>query len=111
MLSVFVHGVSATPLSSLYARHVQTTTLAEEREGTFTGLFDGDPNGADRITPAELALALASGSPPIVLDVRSRAQYEADDIQIPTSIRVQPDQIEDWATTASKQYTIVAYCT
>jgi NhaP-type Na+/H+ or K+/H+ antiporter len=111
VVSVLVHGVSATPLAWLYARHVQSTTLAEERESTFTGLFDDDPNGIDRITPAELAAALAGPTPPVILDVRSRAQYDDDDTQIPTSLRVQPDRIEEWATSASKTHTVIAYCT
>lgn len=111
VVSVVVHGMSATPLSAWYGRRIEATTYAEEREGTFTGLFEADPNAVERITPAQLVEMLASDAPPLLLDVRSRSQYEADDTQIPGSIRVEPDRIEDWMTTASKEYTIVAYCT
>jgi NhaP-type Na+/H+ or K+/H+ antiporter len=111
VVSVIAHGVTATPLGALYGRRTEQRTLAEERESTFTGLFEPNPNGLTRITPAQLAAELASEHPPIVLDVRSRAQYESDNTQIPGSIRVVPDRVEDWANTASKEYTIVAYCT
>src|SRR5690606_30685278 len=42
VVSVVVHGMSATPLSNWYGRKVASSqiTLAEEREGTFVGLFE-----------------------------------------------------------------------
>jgi NhaP-type Na+/H+ or K+/H+ antiporter len=111
VVSVVVHGVTATPLAAWYGRRTEAITLEEERESTFYGLFEGDPTGIRRITPAELAAQLAGDHPPIVLDVRSRSAYDAADTQIPGSVRVEPDLIEEWAGTASKEYTIVAYCT
>jgi rhodanese-related sulfurtransferase len=113
VVSVIAHGVSATPLASVYARRVAVAplTLAEERESTFVGLFEPDADEIKRITPAELATQLAGQNPPIVLDVRSRAHYESDEGQIPGSIRVLPDQIEEWASNAPKDRPIVAYCT
>jgi rhodanese-related sulfurtransferase len=47
----------------------------------------------------------------VVLDVRWRAEYEADDGQIPGSIRVLPDQIGAWASTAERTRPVVTYCT
>ncbi len=113
VVSVIAHGITATPLAAVYAGQVARAqlTLAEERESSFVGLFEPDANEIKRITPEVLANQLASENPPVVLDVRSRAHYERDEGQIPGSIRVLPDQIEDWASTASKDRPMVAYCT
>jgi NhaP-type Na+/H+ or K+/H+ antiporter len=113
VVSVVAHGISATPLSSWYAGKVAVAqqTMAEERESSFVGLFEPDANEIQRIKPAELAAQLAGEIPPLILDVRSRAHYENDIGQIPGSIRVLPDQIEDWASSAPRDRPIVAYCT
>jgi NhaP-type Na+/H+ or K+/H+ antiporter len=96
-VSVVVHGASATPLSTLYGRAVEQRTLQEEREGTAAGLFEGSAGETFRIKPEELAGQLEGTNPPIILDVRTRSQYERDKRQIPGSIRVPTDRIEDWA--------------
>ena len=113
VVSVIAHGITATPLASVYAGRVAQAqlTLAEERESSFVGLFEPDANEIKRTSPEELAAQLAGDNPPLVLDVRSRAHYERDAGQIPGSVRVLPDQIEDWAATAPKDRPIVAYCT
>jgi NhaP-type Na+/H+ or K+/H+ antiporter len=110
-VSVIAHGASATPLSAWYGRRVAQETLAEEREATATGLFQHEATEIPRITPAELAARLEGPHPPIVLDVRSRAQYERDNGQIPGSIRILPDQVEAWAAEAPRERSVVAYCT
>jgi hypothetical protein len=95
-----------------YGRRVAqaSVTLAEEREGTVVGLFQADPTAAPRITPQALAEQLAGPNPPIVLDVRARAQYDQDAHQIPVSVRLLPDQIEAWAHTEPPQRAVVTYC-
>jgi NhaP-type Na+/H+ or K+/H+ antiporter len=112
VVSVVLHGASATPLSVWYARRVaQPDTLAEEREGSAAGLFGGEDTSAPRINAAELAALLRSDAPPIVLDVRTRGQAERDGGRIPGDVRVLPDQIEDWIQTADRARFVVAYCT
>jgi sodium/hydrogen antiporter len=113
LISALAHGATATPLSAWYGRRVAhaLVTLGEEREGTAGGLFQGAADGVPRITPQELAQRLATATPPLVLDVRTRAQYDEDGGQIPTSVRVLPDQLQHWAATASHARTVVAYCT
>ena len=96
-ISVVVHGASATPLSALYARAVERTTLEEERESTAAGLFGAAAGETPRVDLDELAQGLAGESPPVVLDVRSRSQYERDGERIPGDLRVPPDEVEDWA--------------
>jgi NhaP-type Na+/H+ or K+/H+ antiporter len=113
LVSVIAHGVTATPFSQRYGRRVAQAdrTLPEEREGSASGLFQEEANDVPRITPAQLAALLQSAQPPLVLDVRSRSQYDADDGQIPGSVRVLPDQVRAWAATADRSRPVVAYCT
>jgi NhaP-type Na+/H+ or K+/H+ antiporter len=96
-VSVVVHGASATPLSTLYGRALERRTLQEEREGTAAGLFEGPAGETPRIKPEALAKEMEGPNPPIVLDVRTRSQYERDKTQIPGSVRVPTDRIEEWA--------------
>lgn len=113
VVSVLVHGATATPLAALYGRRLvaEGVTLAEERESTFVGLFEDDPREIARISPEELRRLLGGPSPPVILDVRSRAQYDADDGQIPGSIRVLPDEIDEWMAQARRDRLVVTYCT
>ncbi len=113
LVSVVAHGASATPLSAWSGQQVARSqkTLAEEREGTAVGLFEQDAVDTLRITPAELAARLASANPPLVLDVRTRAQYDNDEGQIPGSVRILPDHVTEWAVKQSRARAVVAYCT
>jgi sodium/hydrogen antiporter len=111
MVSVVVHGVSATPLGAWYARQRADTVLPEERESTAAGLFQGPASDAPRITPAELAELMAGAHPPLVLDVRTGSQYRRDSTQIPGSVRVPPDEVTAWAREQERGRLIVAYCT
>ena len=112
VVSVILHGASATPLASWYGRRVAASipTLAEEREATFVGLFDDEPQSNPTMSVQELAEALSGENPPIVLDVRSRARYDSVDTQIPASVRVLPDQVNEWVSDIEKGTAIVAYC-
>jgi hypothetical protein len=116
LVSVIVHGVTATPVSQWYGRRVARAQqiLPEEREGSVGGLFQEEAATVPRISADELARRLAGVNPPdppVVLDVRRRAEYEADDGQIPGGIRVLPDQIGAWASTAERTRPVVTYCT
>ncbi|MGH2459514.1 MAG: cation:proton antiporter [Chloroflexota bacterium] len=111
IVSVVLHGVSAAPLATGYARAVARETLPEEREGTAVGLFRDAARSEPRIEPGELAERLAGANPPIVLDVRTRSSYFADQARIPGSVRVPPDQIAEWAAGQSRERGVIAYCT
>jgi NhaP-type Na+/H+ or K+/H+ antiporter len=106
LLSTVVHGVSATPLSAWYGRHVSKSrkTPAEERESSVDGLFEPEADEVPRVNPDALATALAGSNPPVVIDVRTRGQ-------IPGSIRVLPDLVQEWARSAERKRSVVAYCT
>jgi NhaP-type Na+/H+ or K+/H+ antiporter len=110
-VSVVLHGVTATPLSNWYGRVAEQRVLAEERESTAGGLFLSSADGIRRLTPSELAEQVAGPNPPLVLDVRSHASYDPAGWQIPESVRVEPDQVGQWASTATRDRLVVAYCT
>ncbi|MGF1473913.1 MAG: cation:proton antiporter [Rubrobacteraceae bacterium] len=116
-VSVIAHGASATPLSRAYGRAVENDTHEEERDNA-GGIFQGDASASIRIKPERLAEMLEGEEPPVVLDVRTRSQYEHDRTRIPGSVRVAPDQIEEWVQEREEAYgsqvegqRIVAYCT
>ncbi len=113
VVSVIVHGMSATPLSTWYANRVAHAELTppEERESDFQGLFEPEPTDTLRVTTGDLVRLLESDAPPLVLDVRARGAYERDAGQIPGSVRVLPDEISAWAEGADKTRPVVAYCT
>jgi sodium/hydrogen antiporter len=97
LVSVVAHGVTATPFSSWYVRKASRETLAEERAGTAAELFTQSPDDVPRVTASELAERLAGPNPPVVLDVRSRSEYDRDGVRIPGSVRVLPDEVVEWA--------------
>jgi NhaP-type Na+/H+ or K+/H+ antiporter len=116
LVSVFAHGVSATPASRWYGERVAKAhaTLAEERESNAAGLFKGEASDIPRVAPEELRSWLDGPEPPLVLDVRTRAHYAEGDGQIPGSVRVLPDQVKEWAEQLAptmRDRPIVAYCT
>ncbi len=116
-VSVVAHGISATPLSRLYGEAVMRATHEEERENV-AGIFEGDASDSIRIRPSQLSRMLEEDDPPIVLDVRTRSQYEQDDSRIPGAVRVAPDEVDGWASERREVYgsqvegqRVVAYCT
>jgi sodium/hydrogen antiporter len=111
LVSVVAHGITATPFASWYARKASQETLAEERAGTAAELFTQRPDDVPRITPAELAERLAGPNPPLVMDVRSRSEYDRDGVRIPGSVRVLPDQVAEWAADRLRDQPYVLYCT
>jgi NhaP-type Na+/H+ or K+/H+ antiporter len=113
-VSVILHGVTATPLTAAYARRVESQTLAEERLSSAHDLLRSGRIrlGGPPIMEVEDFLARQrSGKPPLVLDVRSRSSYEKDPAGIPGSVRVPPDEIENWAAKQARDRAVVAYCT
>lgn len=118
-VSVVFHGASATPLSTLYGRAVERATLEEEREGGAGGIFEGAATATPRVDVDGLAGMLEGDAPPLILDVRTRSQYERDRRLIPGAVRVRPDEVEEWARRRQDEHKgsqvegqrIVAYCT
>jgi len=114
-VSVVVHGASATPLSRRYGEAVIRATHEEQR-GDAAGIFEGAASESIRISAKQLSEMLADEIPPIVLDVRTRSQYEQDRSRIPGAVRVAPDEIDEWAREQRHDsqvdgQRVVAYCT
>ncbi|MGH3147778.1 MAG: cation:proton antiporter [Rubrobacter sp.] len=116
-VSVVAHGASATPLSRRYGEAVMRETHQEERENA-GGIFEGDASESIRITPERLYKMLGEQNPPLVLDVRTRSQFDQDHTRVPGAFRVAPDQVEAWVREREEAYgsqvegqRIVAYCT
>jgi sodium/hydrogen antiporter len=114
-VSVVVHGASATPLSRRYGEAVMRETHEEERDDA-AGIFEGDASESIRISARQLSAMLEDENPPIVLDVRTRSQYEQDHSRIPGALRVAPDEIDEWAReyehgSQVEGQRVVAYCT
>ncbi len=109
-VSVVAHGASATPLVNRYAHRLERETLAEEREATATGLFVSAPGDVERISVEDLHSLVQGPDAPLVLDVRSRSQYERDDGRIPGSVRVTADEVASWPIEEPGRL-IVPYCT
>ena len=114
-VSVVVHGASATPLSRRYGEAVMRETHEEERDDA-AGIFEGAASESIRISARQLAAMLEDENPPIVLDVRTRSQYEQDRSRIPGAVRITPDEIDEWAREQEhgsqvEGQRVVAYCT
>lgn len=109
--SVLAHGISATPMTSWYARRVATETLAEEREGSASGLFVAQADDVPRVGVDELHVLLQHDDPPLLLDVRSRSQFRQDAKTIAGSVRVMLDEITEWEAAQREKRLAVLYCT
>jgi len=114
-VSVVVHGASATPLSRRYGEAVMRETHEEERDDA-AGIFEGDASESIRISARQLSGMMEDENPPIVIDVRTRSQYEQDRSRIPGAVRVAPDEVDEWARAQEhgsqvEGQRVVAYCT
>jgi rhodanese-related sulfurtransferase len=74
-------------------------------------LFTQSPDDVPRVTPAQLFDRLGGPDPPLILDVRSRSEYDRDGVRIPGSVRVLPDQVAEWAADRLRDQPYVLYCT
>lgn len=63
-----------------------------------------------RILPEELYGLIGSAAAPVVIDVRQREDFDADDVQIVGAIRRLPDQIDQWRHRILHGRRIVVYC-
>jgi NhaP-type Na+/H+ or K+/H+ antiporter len=111
VVSVILHGVTATPGATWYANKVAAQTLAEERESTFAALFARADSPIRHVNANELSAMLSGDNPPVVLDVRSRSAYAVSTHRIPGDTRITPDMVEEWAVDKPKDRPVYAYCT
>jgi rhodanese-related sulfurtransferase len=62
------------------------------------------------ITPQAFKERMAEDKDILVLDVRRKADYEADKEMIPGALRRDPEQVEQWAQEIPKDKNVVVYC-
>jgi rhodanese-related sulfurtransferase len=65
----------------------------------------------ERMPVDEVNQRLDGGEPLIFVDARSDQAWRESHVQIPNSIRVPPDQAEDFAGAVSDEAAIITYCT
>lgn len=111
IVSVLVHGVSATPVSAWYARTHGDRVDPEDREASVIGVLRDAGDVAPRIDVDELARLLAGSAPPIVVDVRTTASRRHDPAIIPGSLWVPPEELTAWATDELHDRLIALWCT
>ena len=66
-------------------------------------------NNVPRISKDELKAKLGS-SDIVLLDVRSKTDWEKSDEKIPGAVRMDPQTVDVWAGTLPKDKEIVLYC-
>jgi rhodanese-related sulfurtransferase len=62
------------------------------------------------ITPKELKALKDSDKKPVLLDVRRRADFEADRQVIPGAVWKDPESVEQWSRSLPKDQEVVIYC-
>lgn len=62
------------------------------------------------ITPDDLKALLGSGQSVTLLDVRRKADLDADPVKLPGARWCDPDKIGEWSKHLSQAETIVVYC-
>jgi NhaP-type Na+/H+ or K+/H+ antiporter len=115
MVSIFAHGVSATPLLAWYGRRLRRADLADETAvdaGTLLKAGDGHLHERDvpRLAPAELKRMLDAGAPVTVIDARRETAYETSGRRIPGAIRIAVDELGDRLGEILRDRPVVLYC-
>jgi rhodanese-related sulfurtransferase len=66
-----------------------------------------------RVQPAQVIAAIENGQSPVLLDVRTRVDYETSPLKLPAAVRLDPESAEDgkFHLDAEPQQLIVTYCT
>ena len=62
------------------------------------------------LSPGALLRRLAEPEPPMVIDVRKRAAFDAEPLTIPGALRRDPSHLADWAGALPPGAGLVVYC-
>jgi NhaP-type Na+/H+ or K+/H+ antiporter/rhodanese-related sulfurtransferase len=114
LMSVVLHGSSATPLLNRYEKKQKQMALPEETAVSPSALLNAELKPVQlsevpRITPEALYRLILSDEPHTVFDVRRRSAGD-DSVTIPGAIRVTLDDLGDWTGTLPKGPRVVLYC-
>jgi rhodanese-related sulfurtransferase len=64
-----------------------------------------------RITPDDLKRRLDAHEPIAILDTRAEDAWRASDVQIPSAMRVPPDDVRQHLSEIPRDRPVVTYCT
>ena len=64
-----------------------------------------------RVHPTQVIAFIENGLSPVLLDVRTKADYETSPLKLPGSLRLDPEEAERAPLNLEPQQLIVAYCT
>lgn len=112
LLSIVLHGVTATPLAAWYGRRAGAADLPEETLADAGLLLHAGGDGAKvpRIAPAALWARLAAGEPTTVVDVRRQRAYEASGQTIPGAVRIAVDELPGRLAAVPRGHPVVLFC-
>jgi len=64
-----------------------------------------------RVQPTQVIAFIENGLNPMLLDVRTKAEFETSPLKLPGSLRLDPDEVERAPLNLEPHQLIVAYCT
>jgi S1-C subfamily serine protease/rhodanese-related sulfurtransferase len=64
-----------------------------------------------RVTPTQVITFIERGLNPVLLDVRTKAEFETSPLKLPGSLRFEPETAEQTPLNLEPEQLIVAYCT
>ena len=116
VLSMIVHGASATPVLSWYGRSLQRSDLPEEVAVDAGTLFapDGVIRNSEHVPrmPVDRLARMIEGNEPVtVIDVRREAALERSGQTIPGSLRIPVDDLRDRLALIPRDRPVVLWCT
>jgi sodium/hydrogen antiporter len=111
VVSVILHGVSATPVAAWYGRRAAAVTLPEAREGEGVDVLVDRGAEAERLDVVRLAEDQSGPAPWTVVDVRTPAAREADPEVIPASVVVSPEDLRSYLDVLPGVQRLAFWCT
>lgn len=115
VLSMVVHGGSATPVLSWYGRRLRQADLPEEVATDAETLFNAAPTvrraeAVPRISVQALKAMMDAGALVTVIDVRRESAFAKHQQTIPGSLRIHVDDLRDRLAEIPKGPPVVLWC-
>lgn len=107
LLAVLHAGASACTAST--GTTVEGLLMAQVNEGATAATYPTVPSEVPRILVDDLKSRLNDPSL-VLIDVRSDGDWDDSRAKIKGAVRERPETVSDWASTYSKDKTIVLYC-
>ena len=65
----------------------------------------------EKLSVEDVKRRLDAGDPLLFVDARSDASWSSSDVQVPGSVRVPPDRVDEFVAAAPPEANIITYCT